>query len=250
MPLSGVRDVASLASDAPLMPSFATEPWALPGTRVLQLMYEIRQEAMVSLLPPALHPTIPPTLVFAVTHCPESSVGPFTMAEVRVGCRAGARPRGFCPRTYVDSAAASKELRDRWGFSAQVADVKLKPGYDRVHGLVVVNGKTVLDMALLDPEPISGADIQYLPAMNLARGLRDGAEVTRIIQVDADFTFHKADRGKPQLTTFDPAAWLLSGADPWWPVSASYAVADMKMPTIRYALDPAKPATQGIERIG
>ncbi|MFN0147817.1 MAG: acetoacetate decarboxylase family protein [Dehalococcoidia bacterium] len=249
MPLSGIRDVGPLLAEAPLMANFATEPWPLPGVRVLQVIYEIRQGSMVDLLPPALHPTIPPTLVFAVTHCPESSVGPFTMAEVRVGCRAGARPRGFCPRTYVDSAAAATELRERWGFSARVAAVSLKAGYDRVHGLVIDGGETVLDVSLQNPEPISGADIQYLPAMNLVRTMREGAEISRIVQVDADFTFHKADRGKPLLTAFDAAAWLLDGADPWWGVSASQAVADMQMPTLRYALDPRKPATEGMERL-
>ena len=231
------------------MAGFDTEPWPLPGAGILQVMYELRQQSMVDLLPPALHPTIPPTLIFVVTHCPESSVGPFTMAEVRVGCRAGARPRGFCARAYVDSPAAAAELRNRWGYSAEVTEVRLRTGYDRHRGTVTLDGREILDIVLQDPEPISGSDVQYLPNVNLARTVRDGAEISRIIQVDPDFTFRKADRGKPHLEAFEADAWLLPGADPWWPVSASYALADMQMPRLRYALDPEKPAIQGMEQL-
>ncbi len=250
MPLYGTRDVSSLVAAAPLMHGFDTPTWELKGAAVLQLMYEIRQEAIVSLIPPALHPTIPPTLVFNVTHVPESSVGPFTLAEVRVGCRAGARPRGFVPRCYVDTEAAASELRERWGYAVEVADVRLKRGYDRVSGSVSVGGQLILEVALNDPQPISGSDILYLAALNLARVERDGGTVNRIVQVDPDYVFHKADRGKPQLTAFVPAAWGVAGADAWWPVSASCAVTDITMPQIRYVLDPEVPALQGVEKVG
>ncbi len=250
MPLSGTRAVPPLVAEAPLMPGFATEPWPLPGASILQVIYELRETSIVDLLLPALHPTIPPTLFFAVMHCPESSVGPFTLAEVRVGCRAGARPRAFCARAYVDSEAAAAELRDRWGYPARVAQVKLRTGYDRDRATVELAGRTVLDVSLLNPEPINGADVQYLPNVNLARTVRDGVEIARIIQVDPDFTFRKADRGKPHLETFDAEAWALPGADPYWPVSASFALADAQMPRLRYALDPEKPAIQGMEILG
>jgi Acetoacetate decarboxylase (ADC) len=250
MPLYGTRPLAPLIARAPVLPNFGTEPWDLPKAGILQLMYEIRQEAMVNLLPPALHPTIPPTLVFTVSSFPESSIGPFTLAEVRVGCRAGGRPRGFVARCYTDSEKAADELRSRWGYNVEVADVRLRTGYDRHQGTVVLGGKKVLDITLQDPEPISGSDIQYLPAVHLARVQREGGEVARIIQVDPDYVFHKADRGRPLLTTLDQEAFFVEGADAWWPVSASYAVADVAMPKIRYVLDPEKPAVQGVEQVG
>jgi hypothetical protein len=250
MPLSGTRDLASLIKSAPLMPNFDTEPWELRGAQVLQLMYEIRQEAMVKLLPSSLHPTIPPTLVFTVTKVPESSVGPFVLAEVRVGCRAGARPRGFVARCYVNTEAAANELRTRWGYNVQVADVRFKSGYDRYEGIVTVDGKVVLDIALQNPEPINGQDLQYLAAVQLARVAREGGEVARIVQVDPDYVFHKADRGKPQLKTLDQDAFLLEDADAWWPISASCSTCDITLPHIRYVLDPEKPAVQGVERVG
>ncbi len=250
MPLYGTRDIATVMDRSALMPNFSTDTWELPRAGILQVMYEIRQEAMVSLIPSALHPTIPPTIVFCLTHAPTSSVGPFTMAEVRVGCRAGGRPRGFVARCYVDTEAAANELRSRWGYPAEVAEVKLRTGYDRHRGTVVSGGTTILEVALQNPEPINGGDIQYLPAVHVARIARDGAEITRIVQVDPDYVFHKADRGKPLMLEFDPAAFGVEGADAWWPVSASYAVADITMPHIRYVLDPTKPAIEGVERVG
>lgn len=249
MPLVGTRDITPILSSTALMPDFETETWQLNGVQIMQVLYEIRQEAMVSLLPRALHPTIPPILLFTVTHVPDSSAGPFTLAEVKVGCRSAARPRAFLARGYVDSEAAAKELRNRWGYPVEVAEVSLKRNYDRVTGKVAAGGKTILEVAAINPEPISGGDVQYLPNVNLARTVRDGGEIARLVQVDPDYIMHKADRGKPKLEAFDPAAWLLEGADAWYPVSASVVTADVTMPRVRYVMDPAKNPMQAVETI-
>jgi hypothetical protein len=251
MPLLGTREVEPLLEGTAVMPGYGTEQWTLTGVNILQLVFEIRQDAMVSLLPPSLHPTIPPTLVVSVMRAPESPAGAFTLAEVRAGCRAGARPRGFLARCYTDSAEAASELGERWGYPAQVAEVGLKKGYDRVTASVAVDGVSVLEGALINPEPISGGDVQYLPNVNMARVRTADGVVPRLVQVDPDFTFHRADRGKPQLNAFDAEAWGLGGADPWWPVSASYTTADVTMPKIRFVMDAVKPAVQGgVEKVG
>ncbi len=250
MPLAGTRDIAELVAESASMPDVKTEPWTLKDVSILQVMYEIRQGAMLSLLPSSLGPTIPPTLVFTVIAAHESEIGPFTVAEVRVGCRAGARPRSFLARAYTDSPAAAEALATRWGYPIGLADVRLRPGYDRVRLEVKLDGKPILEAAMLNPEAISGSDVQWLPNVHLARIQRDGVEIARIIQVDPDFIYHKADRGKPELTSFDADAWRLAGAEPWWPVSASHVKADMTLPRIRFVLDPSKPAVAGVERVG
>ena len=114
---------------------------------------------------------------------------------------------------------------------------------------MTLNGATILDLSLVNPEPISGNDLQYLATLNLARISRDGAEVIRLLQVDPDFVFHSSDRGKPQLNAFDAPAWALDGANPVFAVSASYAVADIKMPELRYLVDPEKPPLAAVERV-
>jgi len=249
MPLVGTRDLTPILDRAPLMPSLDTEQWALPGARILQVLYEIDDSAMLSLLPRALHPTIPPTVFFVVTHVPESSVGPFTLAEVRVGCRSAMRPRTFLTRAYCDNAAAVTELRNRWGYPVEQAEATLQRYYDRAHGLVTAGGRDLLDVSLVNPEPISGSDVQYLPNVNLARIQRDGAVVPRLIQVDPDFTFRSADRGKPMLTSFVADAWELPGCEPNYPVSASYTVADVTMPKLRFIVDPNKGPMEGVEHV-
>ena len=101
-------------------------------------------------------------------------------------------------------------------------------------------------MSLLDPEPISGGDIQYVSNMNLARDA-DGKGV--LVQVDPDYRFHKAERGKPDVAVFNRAAWRAEGVDPVWPVAASWALADTGFPKIRFVLDPDQPAVVGTRRI-
>ena len=249
MPLLGTRDLSDLALAAPVVSFAESDRWELPGAQILQLMYEIDDDAMTSLIPRALHPTIPPTLVFTVTKVPESPVGAFVLAEVRVGCRSGARPRGFLARGYCDSSAAIEALGERWGYPLRRADCVIEKRYDRIHAAVSTAAGVVLDLTLLNPEPVSGNDLQYLSNLNVAKVVRDGVEVLRLVQVDPDYVFRSADRGKPQLDAFDAAAWLLAGARVNYPVSASYAVADVNMPSLRYLVNPAKLPLEALETV-
>lgn len=248
MPLVGTRPVTEFGNGPLLRPS-NEEPWVLERAQILQVMFELEQGCMTSLLPPALHPTIPPTLVVTIMRVPTSPAGPFTLAEAKVGCRSGARPRALSVRTYCDNAAACEVLASRWGYPVGSARVTLTRRYDRCFGTVELDGRVVLDAHLVDPEAISGADIQYLAVLNAARVERDGAAVPRLVQVDPEYRFHSADRGRPELKAFDGEAFGLPGAEPYWPVSASWAVADVSMPELRYLVDPAKPPLVAVERL-
>lgn len=248
MPLVGTRPVSAF-DNGPLVTQLGAEPWTLPGCGILQIMYEIDADAMTSLLPPALHPTIPPTVVLTVTNVPESPAGAFVMAEAKIGSRSGARPRGLLVSGFVSTQAAADALAAHWGYPLNVADVTLSKRYDRLVGKAVAGGATVLDMTLLNPEPIAGNDIQYLANLNTARLQKDGAEVPRLVQSDPEYSFRSADRGKPELETFDAAAFGLAGAVPIFAVSASYAVADIQMPELRYLVDPSKSPIAAVERI-
>lgn len=248
MPLVGTRPINAF-DGGPLVTELGAKPWTLPGCGILQLMYEIDADAMTSLLPPALHPTIPPTVVLTVTNVPESPAGAFVMAEAKVGSRSGARPRGLLISGFVSTQAAAEALAARWGYPLKVADVSLTKRYDRVIGVARTSGSTALDMTLMNPEPIAGNDIQYLANLNVAKLAKDGAEVARLVQSDPEYTFRSADRGQPHLETFDAAAFGLEGAVPVYPVSASYAVADIQMPELRYLVDPSKAPIAAVERI-
>lgn len=245
MPLSGTLDLAGIEQRAPAMDSLDAEETVLEKAEMLHVMCEIDDTHMEAVLPPALHPTIPPTVTFFFIRCAASPFGPFTMAQTRIGCRAGVRPRGYLLSSAIDSEAAGEALAERWGYGWMLADVSLLRRYDRVTGSVAVAGRTILEAGLVDPEAIAGGDIFYVANMNPARTPRG----LRLVQVDPEYTFHKAERGSPELDTFDPAAWGEARVVPVYPVSATIAVADIVMPRIRYLCKLDVTALQGTEKV-
>lgn len=251
MPLVGTRDLAALAAEAPLVRSLDAAPVELRGAQVLQLLYEIDDAGMTGLIPPALHPTIPPTVFINVTRVPESPWGPFALAEVRIACRSGARPRALLLRAVCDSPGAGEVLRSSWGYPTVEGTVTLEKGYDRVHAVAETAADgVILECALRNPEPIGGGDIQYISSLHLARIMRDGEEVVRLIQVDPDYVFQKADHGKPQLSSCRTGAWGLEDADLYYPISASFTTVDIALPRIRYLVDPLQPPLKSVEKVG
>ena len=113
MPVFGKQDVEAAAVRAPLMTGFDTDAWELKGAQILQVSYEIVEEPAEWLIPPALHPSIPPYVTLSVMQYPDSPVGPFALAQVRIIVRAGIRPRGYLLGAYVNSDTAAQELRAR-----------------------------------------------------------------------------------------------------------------------------------------
>ncbi|HCV00891.1 MAG: hypothetical protein CL897_03165 [Dehalococcoidia bacterium] len=248
MPLTGTRDLSSIAQSTPLLTSLDTEPWELKGAKHLQLHFELGGDRQ-ALLPPALHPSIPPTLLINVTAVPDSEVGAFTLATVRVGCRAGARPRGLLVRGYCDSTSATKLLRERWGFPVDLAEVCFDAGYASASANVTSNNETILDGDLIDPQPITGADVQYMASLNLARTNWEGNEEAILLQVDPDYTFEHAQRGRPRLNSFKEIEWGLPGASATHPISASLTTVDITLPSLRYLIHPNREPLAAVERL-
>jgi hypothetical protein len=250
MPRAGRMDVNQFAAGTTVreISDYKTEGWTLKGAQTLNIYYEIDNATIEDLIPVAARPSIPAYGIFNVVHFPESPAGPFTIAEVRIGCRAGVRPRGFTLRSYVSTAAAANELANRWGYPAVAADVYLRAFHDRVVARVKSNGKTILDMEMIDRDFIAGNDIQYVSNMHLARSKEDGKLV--IVQVDPEWTFTKAERGRPHIISLDSEAWGAGDrlrAD--YPISASYTITDMTISPIRYILDPNQDAFRGTTKL-
>ena len=85
--------------------------------------------------------------------------------------------------------------------------------------------------------------------MTLARTPLDGTHAPWLIQVDPRYVFHKAERGRPEVTRLDAAAW---GAEPLRllsPISATMCSCDTDLPRIRFAMDPEVPVVRGTRRI-
>jgi hypothetical protein len=228
---------------------YKTEPWPLKGAQILNLHYEIDNDTIDDLLPVTMRPSIPAWGVFHATRYPDSPVGPFTIAEVRIGSRAGVRPRGFVLRSYVDNDAAARELAQRWGYPTVPGQVYFRVFHDRVVAKVTTAaGKTALDMEMIDREPLSGSDIQFNSSMHLARNREDGKVV--IAQVDPEWVFQKAERGRPHIISVDSQSWAagdLLRAD--YPISATYTICDVTLTKIRYICDPTKDAFQGTTQL-
>ena len=139
-------------------------------------------------------------------------------------------------------------LRERWGLPLEVADVELDPSYARATTSVTVDGTCVLAGELVDPQPITGADVQYMATLALARVARDGEE-TLLLQIDPDYTFDRAQRGHARLTAFEAEAWNLPGASASHPISASLTTVDMTLPRLRYLIHPDKDPLSAVERL-
>ena len=249
MPLYGTLDLTTVARTLPTLANLDTEAWTLPKAEMMQLLVEVPRSSTEGLLPKAMHPALPSYVILAVTKYSESPAGPFNLAVLRLGSRAGAHPRGFLLGAVTSTEAAAKELRGRWGFPVEAGEVKFLRRHDRVMGTVKKDGKTILDCALIDPQPVSGTDVQYINWVTAANAPLDGQTQPMLIQVDPKYTFYKSERGKAQVSTFDAAAWNAASLQLAEPIVGTCCTVDTDLPRIRFVMDPLKPVFQGTRRI-
>jgi hypothetical protein len=244
MPLYGELELATMAGGLPRLRDLDTEAWELPKAEILQLACEIADGSR-TLLPRALHPAIPEYVTFVVTRYPESPVGAFDVAQLRLMARAGVHPRGYVLGVVGTSEAAVTALRERWGYPAALGEVALRRYHDRMVATVRREGTTVLELALVDPEIVAGGDLQYIHAVTLAR--LDGT--AQLVQVDPHYTIHRAARGRAHVSRFEPGAWNAEPIRLTTPISASSATCDTDLPRIRFVMDPEIPVIRGTRRV-
>ena len=243
--LTGTADPGALALGAPTLAGFGTEPLKLHGVETFSVFCEIEREGSDALLPPGLHPTVPPAVTWLVQRVAESPWGAFSLAQCRIECRSGLRPRGFLRGGVADRADAAAGLAERWGYALRPGEIRLDRAYDRIRAAVHVAGEEVLCAELRDPMPLGSADAYYVANVNLAHtphGLR-------LVQVDPEFEIERAERGRPVIEHFIPAAWNADGVRPSYPVSGSFTVAAVTLPALRYVCRPDVLAFEGTERV-
>src|SRR6266446_1360672 len=231
MPLFGQLNLQSVLARLPEMQDFETEPWELPGAEILQLSFEVGQERADACLPRAMHPAVPRYVTCVISHFPQTPVGAFHLAQLRLMGRAGVHPRG-----YVLQADTAEE-------------VALRTHYDRVFATVVKDGQKILDVALSQSETVSGADIQYISSVHLAQVTGIDTPGPKLVQVDPRYTFHKAERGRPVLHYLDEAPWHCEGFSVVHTIVGSLTTVDTDLPRIRFVMDPEIPVIQGTTRI-
>ena len=246
MPQFGTQDVQSLGREIPRTGDLGRESWEAEGTTLLNVVYEIEASTILELIPPALHPAIPPYLTITVRKLPTSPVGPFALAEARIMTRAGVHYGGYLTGGVTDSERAADFLRDRYGWALQVAEVRLERRHYGMIASVGRDGRTLLDVALERPEPISGSDIMCTAGFNLAR-LPD--DRLRLVQVEPEYSFEEAFRGRPRVRIFDGAAFGEPRLRLTNPLPATFARCTFSLREVRYLMDPEKPPLQGTERL-
>jgi Acetoacetate decarboxylase (ADC) len=249
MPLAGCMDIARLLDDAPTVELGATAV-RVEGVEILQVLFEVPASDAESLVPAALNPTIPPVVTFLAYRAAESSFGPFSLVQTRVIARAAVRPRAFLVSACCDNEEFAAVLAGSFGFRTWPGKVRFHRFHDRVESAVTRGRATVLHLSLIDPEPITGHDVKYAPGMHLALVSRDGATSPRLVQVDTEYEFHRADRGRPVLHTFDARAWGDERLVPTVPISASVTTCDVTIMPVRYLCNPDIPAAEGTELVG
>lgn len=245
MPLFGTLDLDRALGLVPTIEGLAPEAWSLPGAETMQVSYEVAEGPALSVTPPGLHPSIPPYATFSVCRFPESPVGPFSLAIVRLIVRAGIRPRGLLIKAFADSAAAADALRSGWGYDVSVANVALSRRHDQIRGTVVVDDEVALEAILEDPEPVGGGDLELFDNLHLV----NAADGPLLVQVDPTYEYRTADRGGAGLPIFRADALGIDGIDPVYGVIAVACVADMELGAPRFVIDPTVPAVQGTRRL-
>jgi hypothetical protein len=240
--LTGTADLESLAAGAPTLTSLDAGPVEYQKAEILQALFEQPYASRQTNLPPGLHPTTPPLLVILAWKTPS-----FCMAQARVSCRSGVRPRGFVAGCVVDCQAGVGELTP-WGLPAQLGEVDLTRRYDGVDLRVSRQGRVALALTGLDPDPLSPGDAQFTVTTTLAhtpRGLR-------LVQVEPEYQLERVERVKLRLDHFDAGAWGGPGAaglEPVYPISATISVGTITIPKLRFLSRPDVLAFVGTEKV-
>jgi hypothetical protein len=239
--ITGTADVDRLAAAAPTIASWLHEDIDLTGVECFQLIAEMRATAREAVLPPALHPTIPPALSIQAWNVADGPWGAFSWIHTRVSCRSGVRARGYTTGAVASTESAARGLADHFGFPTRVGNVTLRRHYDGVD----VEGDG-LRLTGLDPTPLGSDDVQYTGTMNLA----ETPNGRRLVQVEVRHSGDRVERVNGRILAFDPAVWGDELLSPYHVVSASIAVEAVSIPAVRFVCRPDELAFSGTEKVG
>lgn len=243
--LSGVADPVAREAAAPTLPDLDTDSVSLENASVLQVLCEVVNDN-AELLPPALHPTVPGIVNWGVYDFPDSPWGAFRMAQTRIECRSGTRPRGFLVSGVIDNGAAREALETRWGYQLTAGEIDFRRGYDGVEVVVrSPDGDPMLSLGLRAPVRLPPGVVQFVTSIHPARTPRG----YRLLQVDLRHNMERAERGEPSIELFDAAAWGDARIAPAYPVSACICLGTVVLPRLRFLCKPDQIAFTGTEVI-
>jgi hypothetical protein len=245
MPQYGTLDVAARRSSLPAVTTLARESWQCEATEVLNFVYEIDDRDALSLIPRALHPTIPLYGNLMLVRHASSPVGPFALAELRIICRAGMHQGGFTLGGFCDSEAAAAYLRDRYGWPLEDGEISIQRKHFAVLGSVSHDGNPVFAGWLERAESISPGDLLYPVSLHLA--LLDGTP--RLVQAEPQYAPERAERGIARVQHFDAAAFGEARVSFTNALPATWTRGPFELRPVRWVMDPDRPAVVGATRV-
>lgn len=245
MPIFGTLDVEARGRNAPLVEHPALDSWETDTCEVLTVTYEIDDAQRLDLLPPALHPAIPLYAHIMLRKHGSSPVGAFNLGEIRIMSRAGSHYGGFCTGGFASTPEAVDFLRDNYGWPVQLGDVQLHRRYYGSVGSVSVEGRTVLDIAIKSPDPITPGDMLITASFHLCRT----SSGLRLLQAEPHYEIEEVQRGTPTIKVIDTEAFGDARVKPTTPIVSTALRGSFQLGPVRYLIDPNIPATEGTERL-
>jgi Acetoacetate decarboxylase (ADC) len=236
----GSGNVEAWLASAPAIATLKPEAWTLKGVRTMEARCEVDDDPADALVPPSLRPAMPAYVSVVVSRIPESPVGPFGLAELRVAARVGPRPTFFLLKSFCDNEAAREELASRWGYRASSGDVTLKEDHYRAIGTASVGGKTVLQFTLSHRAPLPGTRFNQLATVNLCK--LAGQAILAGLAIESNFSAN--DKGQQHITLDNEALGVGNALRLLNPTAATVGVTDWTMGAIEFTVDPARAAEQ------
>lgn len=233
---------APASSSVPTITTWRRDPVELGDVVALQLTAELRRRGREAMLPPALHPTDPPTLSINAWTVGASPWGPFSIVFSRVSCRSGVRARGLTTGAVVDREEAAQALAGSFGFPCRIGDVRLRVHYDATELRV----DDSLHVAATDARPLGDGDVQHTGTMNTAHT----AAGVRLVQVESEHRSHGVQRLRGRLEHFEASAWGDARLQPYDVVATTVERGTIVLPPVRFVCRLDVSAFEGTERIG
>jgi acetoacetate decarboxylase len=202
MPDYGLVSAEDLGATTPqLAPLYPPLPWAMAGTRIIKLAYEVGLDFVRNTLPAGLARPVPPYGTLLIYDVPESPFGPFRMAAQTLACRYRNYARVYVLQAVVDNPVAMAALREVWSYPAAPGTVEITDEPGRVNGKVFApQGQPLVTFEITD---IEGAEAERividseLTARIPARFASvDDGEPVRLIQINRAYALQDPTRGR------------------------------------------------------
>lgn len=242
MPVYGrlAEDRLPHASPIP-SPLYPAPPWPLTNARLLKIVFETSEDAVLDWIPPKLTRSTPPYATIIVSSYPDSPVGPFNVATQYAGCRAGFFIRAFALESIVDNFAAAAALREVWGLPCKLGEVAVERSDAAVSARISRDGEHLATVSLADGHPIDSSSARFDPVLTVRAtpSIEEGKrhDLLQLVQIDPDYEIAECLRGTGTVD-YGPH----SDADPWDAVpmlnmiAATDCLVNTEMPLARYVM--------------